>query len=93
MGLNDVDALAQRRARAEAEAARLRTLEGKARRSADSRAKIIVGATLLAHARHDAATRAWLLDVLRAAGLNERDRAALLAHDPGTFGGEGWHHG
>lgn len=88
MGLNDVRALAQKKARAEAEVARLTVAEREARRKALTRTKILAGGAALAAARHDPGFRAALVGVLRAAELSVGE-AALLESDLGA----GWYHG
>lgn len=87
MGLKDVEVLAQKRARAEAELARLTVQERDARRRAATRSKILVGAAALAAARRDPGFRAALVAVLREAELSVRDVADVAAEL-----GEGWHH-
>lgn len=87
MGLKDVEVLAQKRARAEAEVARLSVQERDARRRAATRSKIVIGAAVLAAARRDPAFRAALVAVLRGAELSVRDSA-----DVASELGEGWHH-
>lgn len=88
MGLKDVEVLAQKRARAEAEVARLTTVEREARRKMQTRSKIVVGAAALAAARRDPGFRAALVAILRGAELSVRDTA-----DVASELGEGWHHG
>jgi len=78
-----LERLVQKRARLEAEAARLKTRESEERRRAEVRRKIIVGASIIRRVEQDSEARDWVIRVLAAAGLSDRDRAAIAP----IFGG------